>query len=307
MTMSAAPPALKPGNTIGVMSPSSYVDIDEIDKAKILLESEGFNVFLHPQYKLKVNQSAGTHEDKVKALHELIADPAIDAIFAAGGGNRSLHLLDKINYELISSHPKIFMGFSDVTALLNAIYSRSKIITFHGPVMSRIHKLKHDYKDNLELLSGSKTEYEFSDVTILRHGETQGHIIGGNLSLFHLLVNTPYCPNLEGSILILEDVNEELSKIDRVFAYMKLTGVFDKIQGLICGSFSELQDSTRPFGYSLEEIILEHTQDRSFPIIINAPFGHDDELCILPIGCKASLSTSAQSCLLTLKERAVIT
>jgi muramoyltetrapeptide carboxypeptidase len=287
------------------MSPSSYVDLEDIENAKALLESDGFNVYLHPQYKKKHNQSAGTHHEKVQALHELVANPEIDAIFAAGGGNRSLHLLDKIDYDLIRSHPKIFMGFSDVTSLLNAIHTQTNLITFHGPVMSRIHKLKHMYKDNMNILSGKDMSYDFSQSETLREGQASGAIIGGNLSLFHLLINTPYCPNLDGKILILEDVNEELSKIDRMFSYMRLSGVFDKIQGLVCGGFSNLKDTSRPFGFSFEDIILENTQKSSFPIILNAPFGHEEELCILPIGCQATLTASNKLCELELTQKPV--
>jgi muramoyltetrapeptide carboxypeptidase len=283
------PPALKKGDTIGVMAPSSYVDMAKIKAAEEFMRSKGFDVLIHPQTSLKNNQSAGTHVQKLTALYDLLEDSSIKAIIAAGGGNRAMHLLDKIDYQIFKDNPKILMGFSDVTALLNEIYFKNNQITFHGPVFSRLPELENDFELNFALLSGEMPDYDFTDSTILQKGSAAGPLIGGNLSLFHVLLNERNIDKLSGAILFLEDINEELSKIDRILLHLKRLGALGKISGLIFGKFTLAEDSGRPFGFSLEDIITEHVKDYDIPVIMNAPFGHEDRLCVFPVGARAIL------------------
>jgi muramoyltetrapeptide carboxypeptidase len=284
--------ALKKGDTIGIFSPSSYVEKDQILKAKKLLEDAGYNIVLHPQYKMRYNQSAGTHNDKINALHELFNDKEINAIFTAGGGNRALHLLDDIDYKLIENNPKILMGFSDVTVLINAIYKKTGLITFHGPVVKSIPKLKNHFNFTLELLSGNKAEYPLENSSALKNGNATGKLIGGNLSVFQYLLATKYAPDTNKAILILEDVNEELSRIDRMLLHIKRTGALENISGIICGEFSNASDTGRPFGFSLNDLLLEHTDGYDIPIITDAPFGHGDKLYTMPIGGEVELNAN---------------
>lgn len=286
------PHALKKGDKIGVFSPSSYVEEDEIHAAKNIIEQRGYEVYLHPQYKERHNQSAGTHEQKIEALHDLIADPSIKAIIAAGGGNRALHILDMIDYDLIAQNPKIISGFSDVTALLNAITAKTGLITFHGPVFSHYgHKDAAEALDyNLALMSGETCPYKLQNAKILREGEATGPPFGGNLSIFHLMPNTAYAPPKEGAIIFLEDIREEINKVDRMLLQLRRTGVLKRASGLICGGFTKLGDNGRPYGFTLEDLLLEHTEGLDIPVITDAPFGHFYGNYTLPVGAQAHLS-----------------
>lgn len=295
------PPALKPGNQIGVMAPASYVESGDIEKAKTLMEKRGYNVFIHPQTYERHNQSAGTHLQKSLALQGLWQRDDIDAIWAAGGGNRCLHILDIINFETMKKKPKIFIGFSDVTALLNSIYAHTGINSFHGPVFKDLHKHKQ-MSHLLSLLSGEVVEYPANTLTILKEGSAEGHLIGGNLSIFQYLPLTLPGSFWEGSLLFLEDCNEELSKIDRMLLHLKRSGVLKQIGGLILGQFTNMTENGRPFGFTLEDIILEHTEDLNIPIVMNAPFGHGEKLYTFPIGIRAALKTNPPQ--LTLLESA---
>ncbi len=298
-------PALKIGDTIGVMAPSSFVEKDKVIKAKTLLEKKGFNVFLHPQYEKKFNQSAGTNEQKVAAFHDLIKNPDIKAIIAAGGGNRALHILDKIDYDLVRANPKIIMGFSDVTAILNAVHSKTGLTTIHGPVFTWLPALKGMFDFNMKLLGGETLEYPMQDCRILREGHVKGHLVGGNLSVFHLMPNTDFAPKTEDGILFLEDLREEINKIDRMLLQLRRTGVMAEIKGIICGGFKNLGDNGRPYGFTLDDLLLEHTEGFDIPMVMDAPFGHGKELYAMPIGGRAELYAGSGKVTLKLTEPCV--
>ncbi len=287
------PPALKKGDTIGVFSPSSYVEKDDIERSKAVIEALGFKVFVHPQTYERENQSAGNHLQKSLAFQGLWQRKDIHAVWAAGGGNRCTHLLETINFARLSKSPKTLIGFSDVTSLLNAVYAHTNIVTFHGPVFKNLHKYKQ--LDHLiDLLSGNHVSYPISENNILREGSAEGKLIGGNLSLFQYLPET--LPNgfYKDSILFLEDINEELSHVDRILLHLKRTGVLENIKALALGQFTDLKDTGRPFGYSLNDIISEHIEGLDIPVLQDLPFGHGEDLYTMPIGMNAKIDTSAK-------------
>lgn len=283
------PPSLQPGDTIGVMAPSSRIDAADLENGANALRAKGYKVLIHPQCHAKLHQSAGTNEQKRDALHDLVRDPEVKAVFFATGGNRALHILDLLDYKMIKKHPKIYMGFSDNTALLNAIAAKSGLVTYHGPTVKRLPK-NPQMDFNLSLLSGKESSIPMTGAKIFRDGSAKGTLIGGNLSLFQYLVESGEIPHPKGAILFLEDIAEEYSRIDRDFCYLRRCGLLEKIGGLVLGQFSDMRDSGTPFGFSFEDIIAEHTAGLNIPIVMNAPFGHDTDLYAMPIGRKAELS-----------------
>lgn len=282
------PPALNPSDTIGIMAPSSRVDAADLENGAAVLRRKGYNVLIHPQCAARLNQSAGTNVEKRDALHDLVKNPDVKAIIFATGGNRALHLLDLIDYDLIKKHPKIYMGFSDNTALLNAIAARTGIVTYHGPTAKRLTK-NPQVDFNLSLLAQKEKTIPLNGAHVFREGTATGTLIGGNLSLFQYLVESGETPVQDGAILFLEDIAEEYSRIDRDFCYLRRSGLLGKIGALVLGQFSDMRDSGTPFGFTFEDIIAEHTEGLNIPILMNAPFGHADDLYALPIGAKATL------------------
>ncbi len=287
------PPPLQSGNTIGVMAPSSYVERDNIEASKTVLESLGYEVFIHPQTYARHHQSAGTTHDKLSAFHDLWARPDIHAVWMAGGGNRALYMLPHLDYDLIRAHPKPLIGFSDGTALLNAVTARAGLVTTHANLFKNLHK-SAVLTETLSLLSGAPVSMPLEQATVIQNGTVSGPLAGGCLSLFHLLCGTPYAPPLEGAILFLEDSGDHISRYDRMLADMALHGVFQKISGLILGEFHDMQDSARPFGYSLTDCILEGIAGRNIPVLSNAPFGHGPHRFPLSVGGQATLDTTAR-------------
>ena len=283
---------LKPNLHIGVFSPSSYVEKQDIEDAKALLEAQGHRVFIHPQTYERHNQSAGTHTQKIEALHALYQNTDIDVIWAAGGGNRSLHILDHLDLELIRTHPKPMIGFSDVTALLNGITVKTGIPNIHGPVFKHVPK----HSEALDALS-TPFSFPLNDIEVLKPGRAEGVLYGGNLSLFQYLPETLGRDFTKGALLFLEDCHEELSRIDRMMLHLKRSGIFENAGALLFGSFTSLQDSATPFGFSLKEIIQEHTDGLDIPIAMNLPFGHGQKNHPLPVGIKSVFDTSSDTLL----------
>lgn len=281
---------LKDNAHIGVMAPSSFVEHEDIEKSKAVMEGRGYTITIHDQTFERFNQSAGTVEQKLDALNALYADNSIDAIWAAGGGNRALLLLEELDYDIIEANPKPLIGFSDVTALLNAINAQTGQIGFHAQVFKHLHDFD-GLDETLEVLSGTKTAMDLSDTETINEGSAEGLLVGGCLSLFHYLAGTNDCPPLQDSILFLEDTGDELNRYDRMFTHMQRMGVFDQIGGLIIGQM-DANDTGRPFGFSLQDIVLEAIGGRDIPVVFNAPFGHGKQLFPLPVGAQASLDTA---------------
>lgn len=299
------PPALTKGDMIGIIAPSSVTDQKSIAPGIRMLEKAGFDVVVHPQTFKTRKSSAGTRAQKLAALDDFIFNNDIRAVIAARGGNHAIDLLDGIDYAAIRKHPKIYMGFSDTTALLNAIAARSGLVTFHGPVLSWLAKVK-DPDLVFAMLAGKKVALPMQTARGLASGTVTGRLAGGNLALFAALIGTPYLPKLDGAILFLEDTNEELSHLDRVFTRLRLAGVLDKIGGMVLGQFTDCKDSGKtPYGFTFADLVAEHFSGLDIPVVVNAPFGHGSGLFPLPVGGLARLSVRRKTIILTLAEPAV--
>jgi len=300
MTEMILPPALKPGDTIGVMAPSSYVERDSIDAAKAWIEQQGFKVFIHPQTYERKGQSAGTTLQKAMALQGLWQREDIAAIWCARGGNRAMHFVDNINFKRMNRNPKFLIGFSDVTVLLNAIYAHTGIIGLHAPVFKDMGKHK-DSDLTLKTLRGELSEIRLEGAKTLNEGSAKGHLIGGNLSLFQYLPQTLPGEFWKDSILFLEDCSEEISRLDRMLLHLKRLGVLGQVNGIIFGNFSDLKDTGTPYGYSWDDVIAEHTEGLDIPIVSGAGFGHAGDLPPFPIGAKTSFHAAQESVSLVLE------
>ncbi len=288
------PASLKSGGTIGVFAPSSKIDPEDIERSRLHMEELGYKSFIHPQTYETEHQSAGTTLQKALAFQGLWQRKDIDALWVAGGGNRCMHLLNALKYEpLTRGTPKPIIGFSDATTLLNAVYANTGIITFHGPVYKNLHKYNPKQMEHLLALIGGQEDitYPMHSENILKNGTATGPLVGGNLSLFQYLPQSLPGNFYKGAIIFLEDCNEEISRIDRMLMHLRQLGVFENCAGLVFGEFYNLQDTGRPYGYTLEDIIQEHTGNLNIPVLYNMPFGHGENLYAMPVGAKATINT----------------
>mgnify|MGYP001627743599 CR=1 FL=1 len=284
-------PLLKKNDTIGIFAPSSWVEREDIEQSARYVEEQGYKTLVHPQTYVRHHQSAGTHDQKLAAFYDLWDNPDVTCIWAAGGGNRAMHWMDMIDYGRLKKTPKFLIGFSDVTALINTIYAHTGIKAIHGTTFNRLYKCPQK-QQHLDMITGARIIYPDTDMRVLQTGKACGALIGGNLSLMQYLATTLPRNFYKNKILFLEDCNEELSRIDRMLLHMKRSGIFDNVSALLFGDFGNFPETGKPFGFSFEEIIKEHTDGIDIPVIMQAPFGHEDTLFPLPIGFTANLNAT---------------
>jgi len=291
---------LQNAGTIAVIAPSSRGTPD--DAGAKILESRGFRVAIHPQNYATENQSAGPAAQRAMTIMEVFGDENVGAIMAARGGNRAMHTLPFLDFSLITFNPKPLIGFSDGTALLNAIYAKTGMIGYHGPTLSRIAKAQqHELDQMIACLQGKASRVELDNASTINGGKATGPMIGGNLSVFAALCGTPFMPNVDGAILFLEDIGDQLSRYDRMLAQLRLAGVFDRVAGIMFGVMAADGDSAMtPFGFSADDIIREHVKNLKVPVVMNAPFGHSGPLPTFPVGGIAELDTDNK--VLSIKE-----
>lgn len=286
-------PFNKDKDVIGVFAPSSYVNREDIEKSTQRLEALGYKVFIHPQTFAKHHQFSGTIEERVSALYDLWDQKDITCIWTAGGGNGATWMLDDIDFKRLAQTPKTLIGYSDITALLNALYAHCRMPSIHGQVFKHLHEIGDTQLSYiLDMLDGQKNLMPLANAKILKEGKATGMVIGGNLSLFQTLIHTLPGKFWKDNILCLEDIGGELSHLDRDLLFLRRSGVFDQINGLVFGSFSNLSDTGRPYEQDFEMIVQNHVKNLNIPVIINAPFGHEDQNFSFWMGKNSTLSAS---------------
>jgi muramoyltetrapeptide carboxypeptidase len=288
------PPALRKGDTIGIFAPSSRTSKTKVKAGVTALEKLGFKIYIHPQTWKRDGSSAGTAKDKAKALHDLFRDKDVKAIICARGGNHAGAMLPLLDYRLIKKNSKILMGYSDVTALLNAIYKETGLVNFHGPMIHGLGSGKPDRKQTeqcFDLLSGKSVPVPMGKAKTLQPGKAEGRLVGGNLSLVCSLMGTKWQPDFRNAIVFLEDCDDALSRYDRMLGHLANAGVFRQAAGVMFGSFTDNRDSgSLPFGFTMAQILRRALGDTKIPAVMNAPFGHGKDLYTFPVGGRARLT-----------------
>jgi len=289
------PKSLKRGHRIGVVSPSYWLEKKGLGNAVTVFQKKDYEVQLGDSVYLKDGPFAGTPQQRANDINQMFSDPNIDAIFCARGGYGANRVLPLLDYDLIQSKPKIFMGYSDITAFLTSITQKTGLVTFHGPMLSTFkNKLVPYNLDTLvNVLSGKENirivEPNELKPTILKSGKAIGPLWGGNMCLLVNRLGTKNQLNTDGVILFIEDVDENLYAFDRMLFHMKESGMFENIRGLIVGELTEMKDEIIPFGKTTDEIILDVCGDLNIPIVTNFPCGHGNYQATLPISLPVEL------------------
>ena len=311
------PQRLRPGMTVGLVTPASNVPEDqELHIAMDLVRSLGFiakpsaNLFSRTQY------LAGTDKQRADDLNAMVAGPEVDAIFCVRGGYGSGRLLRYLDYDMIAANPKVILGYSDITAILNAIYLRTGLITFHGPIAGgNFSDYTYDQYNRILVEPTSTTEIGNPPVfetrpgvvdwenrlTPIVSGSAEGHLVGGNLSLVVTLLGTPFEPNFDGAILFLEDVSEPPYSVDRMLTHLWMTGKLERVAGIVLGKFTDDDYDSNTF--SMEQVIRDRFEPLGIPTLRGTMIGHIEDKTVVPIGIQARLDVDAGT--LTLLEAAV--
>ena len=290
--MKNLPQKLNKGDTIGVISPAGVVkESSQIDAAVKYFENKGYKVKLAPHAGDKKAYLAGEDGDRLSDLMEMFKDSEIKAIMCSRGGYGTFRLLENIDWEVIKNNPKIFVGYSDITALLNNFVEKSELVCFHGPLaVSDFGTEEIDpYTEKVfwEVFEGkADVPYSFENPVQYRSivaGQAEGVLMGGNLSILCGLLGTPYFPDFEDKILLLEDIGEPVYKIDRLLTQLKLAGVFEKAVGVLFADFTSVGENS---DITPVEFIKEFSKDLNIPVGYGFAASHDKTKATLPLGVK---------------------
>jgi len=295
------PPRLRTGDIIGLIAPASTPSSEEkIEKGAAYLEQLGYRVKFGEHIRAMHGYLAGTDEERAADFNTMVCDKEVKAIFAIRGGYGTPRILQMIDYRSLKHHPKIIVGYSDLTALQLAIFRKIGLVTFSGPMTgSDMWKDFDPYTEEhfWRLITSTKKIGLLKNPTndllnTVKHGKARGRILGGNLSLIACLMGTPFLPELRGSILFLEDVEEAPYRIDRMLAQLHNAEILQGISGLVFGKFTDCTPSnpSNP-QLSLDQIQKEYAEKTTCPVIANFQYGHLPRKLTLPIGVLASIDT----------------
>ncbi len=301
------PKALRPGDTVGLVTPSSYVaDPDRLQLAARTVKYFGLKLKTAKNVGKRAGYLGGSVQERVDDLHEMFKDRDVRGVFCIRGGYGAEQLLDRIDYDLIRRNPKIFLGYSDITALHLAIHKKAELVTFHGPVvLSRFSEYTRTYFRKALFSTapiGKVANPPDSDplrpahtLRAIRPGRARGALIGGNLSLVASTMGTPYEIETQGRILFLEDVDEQPYSIDRMLTQLRLAGKLNAAAGVIFGECSncrprEFQPSFEST-FSLGEVLDSILAEVKAPVLSGLTIGHTDDQATLPLGIAATLDS----------------
>ena len=282
------PKRLMPGDIIGIAAPASPFDASKFYKGIKEIESMGFKTVIYDGLFETKGYLAGSDRHRADLLNRLFEDKDIDAIICARGGFGSLKILPLINYEIIEKNPKIFIGFSDVTALLTSIYFKCGLLTFHGPMIATLTQNSQVSKKSLfsTLRSDAEIKILADNGVVINKGRASAPVCGGNLATLCHTIGTFFEPDFNGHILFLEEYGEAPYRIDRMLTQMKLSGCFDGIAGLALGTFKDCGDFK-----NIVKIINNIFSDFDIPVLSGFEIGHGYNNLTIPVGGRAELDT----------------
>ncbi len=311
------PPRLRAGARIGLITPSGpLLEQDHVARGAELCRALGYQPVLLMEARVAYGYLAAHDEERLSELNAALADPGLDAVWCLRGGNGLNRIIDRVDFAGFAAHPKPVIGYSDITVLLLALLARTGVVTFHGPMarfaMPAFSRRHFDLALTTSSAPGTLGRIEARDgvlvpergriVTVIP-GQAEGRLIGGNLTLLQALVGTEFLPDVDGAILFLEDIGEDLYRIDRMLAHLRLAGVLRRLAGVAIGHFSRMRHGTFEGALGLDEVLRTHFGPLGIPVAHGFPIGHVAEQWTLPLGVAARLDATAGD--LTLLESAV--
>jgi len=299
------PPYLHPGDTIGITCPAGFVSYENrVVPSIALLEKWGFKVKVGKTVGCSYHYFSGKDEERLEDLQDMLDDTSIKAILMGRGGYGMSRIIDAIDFTVFKKHPKWICGFSDITVLHNHIQALYQLPTLHSPMCGAFTSLTETAPHILqfkELITGKKSTIQFPISEHNKSGKANAVITGGNLVMLAHLTGSVSEVDTRHKILFIEDVGEHYYNIDRLMINLKRAGKLDHLAALLVGSFTDMQDTERPFGHSIEEIVLDKVKDYDYPVAFNFPCGHQEENYTLKLGATYQLDVRTDgSCLTTL-------
>lgn len=282
------PPRLSAGDTLGIAAPAGPFNRAQFEQGMHVLKDMGFRLQIPDGIYRRNGFLAGSDPERADIVNHLFADPEVRGIVCARGGYGATRLEPYLDWEVIQAHPKVFVGFSDITVLHHLMVSRGRITTFHGPMATTLGPAAEDTRRSfLEALTAAAPIVIAAEpARVIRPGEGRGPVAGGNLTMLCHLLGTPLQPKFKGHLLFLEEVNEAPYRIDRMLVQMRLAGCFRELAGLFWGDFVDCGQAQ-----SIAEIICAHFKESPYPVVTGFPIGHGRVNLTLPLGLEAVLTT----------------
>ena len=308
------PKRLKKGDTIGLITPSGPITKKQLDETVKKLEGLGFKTYYEDSVLAQYGYFAGKDNERAEELNKMFANKNIDGIICVRGGYGAIRILDMLDYDAIEANPKLFMGYSDITAFLNAIHSRTGLITFHGPLgISEFNEFtfnsfnnvvlnpKGRYKYPYKREPGTETNPEF-DLYTINNGKATGELIGGNISVIASMIGSDFEPDFANKLVFLEEIEEKTYRVDKMLVHLLQATNLKKAAGIAFGVFKECNINDEP-RLTLKQAIADLFKPLDMPISYGLPFGHINTIITLPVGIKAKLNANNNS--LKLLEQAI--
>lgn len=299
------PPRLRPGDRVGLVSPATAAFETEQTKIWVdALESLGFEVVLGDNYYDRHGYFAGEDDARAGDINQLFAESSVKMIFARGGWG-SPRILPLLDYEMIQANPKVLLGYSDATALLSAVHTKTGLVTFHGPSPLNVFSAEHFRRvvmngekytlKNPTFLTENTLVQTENLIRTIRPGKAAGRILGGNLSMLTAITGSEYLPDWQSSILFIEDVDESVYRVDRMMTELSLSGVLDKIAGFVFGRCTDCDPGSGFGSLTMEEMLAEHIDPLGIPAFSGSMIGHINEQFTIPFGIDVEIDAAAGS------------
>jgi len=301
------PPRVVPGSRVALVAPAGpLLDRDDLVRGAELCRALGFEPVPGANAHRRHGYLAGTDEERLADLNRALADPAVDAVWCLRGGYGVTRILDRVDVAAVVERPKAVIGYSDITALILALHRATGIVSFHAP-MART-PLTPFSREHFERVLGRNAPAgrlgrlsppagvlvpRAPRIVALRGGMAEGPLLGGNLSLVAALIGTRHFPDLTGAILFLEDIGEDLYRVDRMLAHLRMTGALDRLAGVAVGQFTDLKRGTGDGALGYDEVLATYFEPLGIPAAYGFPVGHVDDQWTLPIGVRVRLDAGA--------------
>jgi muramoyltetrapeptide carboxypeptidase len=305
---SIIPSALKAGDTIGLVCPAHpLLSQTDLDIARETLQALGFNVKLGKYIGNRYGYLAGNDKDRADDLLEMFKDTSVNGILAIHGGWGCARILPYLDFDVIKNNPKVIIGYSDITALLNAIYAKTGLVTFHGPVASSTwNAFTVDHFKQLLINAETPTLQNPSKIgdnlvqtqdriQTLTPGKAKGILVGGNLTVLSAMIGSPFLPDFKGKILFLEDVGEAVYRIDRMLTHLKIAGILNQISGFFWGKCTKCDPSEGYGSLTFDQIFEDHIKPLGIPAFAGSMIGHITDKFTIPIGAEAEIDATLGS------------
>jgi muramoyltetrapeptide carboxypeptidase len=301
------PPRLARGSRVALVAPAGpLLERDDLVRAEALCRALGYEPRLGSNTAERYGYFAGTDEQRLADLNGALRDPDVAAVWCLRGGYGMTRILDRVDFDALARRPRALIGYSDITAVLNAALHHAGVVTFHAP-MARV-PMPAFSRWHFERVLGSPEAAgrlgrlpdppdvllpRENRIAALRGGVAEGPLVGGNLSLLQCLVGTGHLPTLDGAILFLEDVGEDLYRVDRMLAHLRMVGALERLAGVAVGRFTELKRAMSDGALGLDEVLATYLLPLGIPVAYGFPVGHIDDQWTLPLGVRARLDADA--------------